>query len=40
MAKQIEYKGNIIEFPDNTTNEQIIDFLKNEDRELPKFAQH
>ena len=33
MAKQIEYKGNIIEFPDNTTNEQIIDFLKNSEIE-------
>ena len=31
MVKQIEYKGNIIEFPDNATNEQILDFLKNQD---------
>jgi len=31
MPKKIEYKGNIIEFPDNATNEQILDFLKNQD---------
>ena len=29
MTKKIQYKGNIIEFPDNVTNEQIVDFLKN-----------
>ena len=31
MTKKIQYKGNIIEFPDNVTNEQIVDFLKNQD---------
>ena len=31
MTKKIQYKGNIIEFPDNVTNEPIVDFLKNQD---------
>jgi len=34
MTKKIQYKGNIIEFPDNVTNEEIVDFLKNQD--IPK----
>ena len=31
MTQRIEYKGNIIEFDDDTTQEEILDFLKNQD---------